>query len=373
MKILMLSNCTTVESQGSGYVIVNTGRCLEEQGHEVNLVSSDKISLFSFLGSTAVIYRMMAGMAWWIITNDIKKYDRIIFYGGESALAVFLLKKVLRRKIPVILHSNGLELLVTYNLTLNELMNENKKKWYHFKNTFLFNYCYKTVDLIITVSKSERDLAINKLGINPNKIFYNNLALPNFYFNKIPLSRNKKLITFCGTWIERKGVDAIKKAMPTILKTHPEYKFRIIGVGNNFNVHQHFTEEIIDQIEVIPFVEDKMELMNLYTDSAVFLFPSISESFGLVVAEAMYCGCALISGPTGFAAELHNRKEAVILDKPHAENIILAIDMLINDEKLRARIAISGQEKVKNLTWLNYSKKLRDILNSLELPTIKSS
>lgn len=361
----MLSNCPIVESQGSGYVILNTAKCLKQLGYEVTLVAPESISLFSFLKSTGIIYRMMLGMAWWVVTHKIKKYDLIIFYGAECFLAVYIMKKIYRIKTPVVLHSNGLELIVSYNYQVNGLLVKHVKRWYHFNISSLFAYGYKIVDKIITVSKSERDLAIHELNINPNKVFYINLGLPDFYFNNKPVSKNKKIITFCGSWIARKGTDAMEKSIPIILEKYKQYTFRIIGAGSGFNVQEHFNGEIVNQIEVIPFVEDKKELMDLYMDSSIFLFPSLSESFGLVIAEAMYCGCALISGPTGFAAELQDGVEAVILPNPDSQSIITAIDRLINDEPFRANIAMNGQLKAATLTWTDFSVKLRHIFEEI--------
>ncbi|WP_366182392.1 glycosyltransferase family 4 protein [Flavobacterium ovatum] len=187
----------------------------------------------------------------------------------------------------------------------NNSINEEKNKWFHFDLSFFFMYCYTSVDKVITVSKSECNFLINNLGLDNKKVFYNNLALPEVYFNNGIPFQSENIITYCGSWISRKGIYPMVEAMKIILQKHKNYKFRIIGVGENFEVLECFSD-FLNQIEVIPFVEDKKELMNLYGQSSIFLFPSLSESFGLVVAEAMYCGCALISGPTGYAAEIIN-------------------------------------------------------------------
>jgi glycosyltransferase involved in cell wall biosynthesis len=361
----MLSNCPTVESQGSGYVILNTSRCLERQGHIVTLIPPESIFLFAFLKSTAVVYRMLLGMAWWIIIHRIKKYDLIIFYGAESFLSVFIIKKIFRIKTPIILHSNGIELLVSHNLKSNYALVDNNKKWYHFDLSNFFMYCYKSVDSIITVSESESDFLIHTLKVNPKRVHFNNLGLPEIYFKNNFNIEKSKVITYCGTWIMRKGVDVIKDAIPIILKKYPDYKFRIIGVGNDFKLESHFRDEIIKQIEVIPFVADKEKLMVLYKQSSIFLFPSLSESFGLVVAEAMYCGCAVITGPTGYAAELKTMHNAIVLDQINEDNIINAIELLIQDDKLIEKISQNGMLKASQLTWTNYNLKLKKIIESV--------
>jgi glycosyltransferase involved in cell wall biosynthesis len=226
-------------------------------------------------------------------------------------------------------------------------------------------YCYKSVDSIITVSESESDFLIHTLKVNPKRVHFNNLGLPEIYFKNNFNIEKSKVITYCGTWIMRKGVDVIKDAIPIILKKYPDYKFRIIGVGNDFKLESHFRDEIIKQIEVIPFVADKEKLMVLYKQSSIFLFPSLSESFGLVVAEAMYCGCAVITGPTGYAAELKTMHNAIVLDQINEDNIINAIELLIQDDKLIEKISQNGMLKASQLTWTNYNLKLKKIIESV--------
>ncbi|MFV8374677.1 glycosyltransferase family 4 protein [Flavobacterium sp. LB1P71] len=365
MKILVLSNCPIVESQGSGYVIINTAKCLESQGHIIRLIPPEGISILNFLGSRAKIYRMIFGMAIWSIFNNLKKYELIIFYGAECFLAVFIIKNIFRIKTPIVLHSNGIEVLVGNNLTANSIVGQIEKKWYHFDLSTFFKYCYKSVNAIITVSKSESEFLINELKINPNRVHFNNLGLPDIYFKNNLKIEKSKIITYCGTWIMRKGVDVLKTAIPVILSKYPDYRFRIIGVGNDFILENHFRAEIINQIEVIPFVGNKDKLMVLYMESSIFLFPSLSESFGLVIAEAMYCGSALITGPTGFAAELKTMENAIVLNEINKKNIIDAIELLIQDDKFREKISQNGMLKASELTWINYNLKLKTIIESV--------
>lgn len=364
MNILTLSNCPLVESQGSGYVILNTAKCLENQGHKVDLISPEEIFVLNFLKPRARIYRIMLGMAWWIITHKISKYDLFIFYGAESFLAVFLLKRIMGIKAPIILHSNGLEIMVQDNLKRNNVGTTETKKWYHFDISRFFMYCYKTVDKIITVSKSECDFAINQLGISKDKADFINLGLPEIYFVNQAALRKQNIITYCGGWIPRKGISAMVDAVEVVLRKHKDFHFRLIGVGKDFDKSAIFSIEVVNQIEVIPFVEDKIELMRLYKESSIFLFPSLSESFGLVVPEAMYCECAVISGPTGYAADLVNGEDALILPLPNTANIIEALELLIVNSELREKIALKGKQKASELSWSDFSNKLEKIIKN---------
>ena len=98
---------------------------------------------------------------------------------------------------------------------------------------------------------------------------------------------------------------------------------------------------------------------------------SIYESFNLVSAEAMACGCALVANKTGFAASLKHREEAMLIDQPLSPYLYEAVKELLLNESLRMKIAQMGYERVQNLRWdlaidkleMTYSEWLVDFRN----------
>ena len=369
MNILMLSNCPLVESQGSGYVILNTSLSLQELGHTVELVSPESLILFPVINaSRARNYRINVGMAAWVFKNKKKValFDLIICYGAEISLAIFSIKKILKLSTPIILHSNGIELHAGYRM--RQVAQENNvQKWYHFDQSKIFKYTYESVDAIITVSEYDMHYAADQLHINRRKLYSIEPCLPNVFFeNSIhSTSHNSKTISFCGSWIVRKGSHVMQEVIPLFLRNHPLYKFRLIGVGVSFDPSEYFPQDILSRIEVFPFIEGKLELIELYRTSSILLFPSLYESFGLVAAEAMYCGCAVICGNTGFAASLKNNEEALILKEVTPSYLYDALEELVTHPELRMKLAANGQIRTKKLKWALYKNNLEVVLNDI--------
>jgi glycosyltransferase involved in cell wall biosynthesis len=354
MKILTISNCPLIESQGSGYIIVNFARGLQERGHEVDVFGPESYEPLQFLRGRANQYRQALGMLFFAYFKlQKKKYDVIEFYGAEAWLTISVLHHLKNRSYLMISHSNGLE------TNVNEVMSKYKevycdlvpKKWYQLNQSILFTQTFTKVDGIITVSQYEINYALQKKYQSPLNILAIENSLLNDYLKiNINLQRDH-IVAYCGSWLPRKGIQLIKNDIPKILIEFPDSIFKLIGIGNNFKKEEHFPREICSRIEVIPFVDNKETLKTIYQTVSILIMPSIYESFGLVSAEGMACGCALVANKTGFAASLKHREEAMLIDEPLSPYLYESVKELLLDESLRIKIAQTGYKRVQSLRW----------------------
>lgn len=94
------------------------------------------------------------------------------------------------------------------------------------------------------------------------------------------------------------------------------------------------------------------QMAALHNSCRIFLHPSWSEGWGLPAAEAMACGCALVSADNGgvheFAADEVSALIAPIKSPPELARRIVR---LLRDDALRRRVATAGAEQVRQFTW----------------------
>jgi glycosyltransferase involved in cell wall biosynthesis len=93
----------------------------------------------------------------------------------------------------------------------------------------------------------------------------------------------------------------------------------------------------------------------------VFFFPTQYEGFGMALSEAMACGCAPVTTPTGFGATLRNGEEALICDFTDTDAMERAVLSLLHNDEWRARIGRNAWERVRGLTWETNIAKLEAI------------
>lgn len=97
------------------------------------------------------------------------------------------------------------------------------------------------------------------------------------------------------------------------------------------------------------FVSDA-QLRALYEGAAVFVFPSLTEGFGLPPAEAMHCSCPVVAARAGAIPEVCG--EAALLvqsDQPRAYRE--AIIRLLERPELAQRQRARGLERAAQLSW----------------------
>ena len=165
----------------------------------------------------------------------------------------------------------------------------------------------------------------------------------------------KKEILFVGRLVSEKGVDLYVEVAKSIACNYPDWNFGIIGslrLGDQ-NKTNSFGNKVIGKFKAIgsqakyygfkdySFVEEKMKT------AAIIVIPSIwQEPFGLVAAEAMSCGIAIISSKAGGLPEVINEKGILInqIDQNKIEKAL--IDLLMDKKKLK-EMQIASFKKFK--------------------------
>jgi glycosyltransferase involved in cell wall biosynthesis len=350
MRILALSNCPLDESLGSGYVALRYARGLRARGHQVDLLGPAEYELLHGL-ARGIRYRQTLGMAATSLARLARSgYDVLEYYGGEAWLAVLLLSRLPRRRFLVVCHSNGLEthyLEVVREAALASL----DRRWYHADHGALFARAFRECDALVTVAQFDREYALREGYATADRVVAIENPLPESFLGLETSGGREPVIGYCGSWLPNKGAALIERDLPPLLRDFPAWRLTLVGVGDGFRPADHFPEDVLPRIAVIPRADRETGLRRIYQGFAIAILPSIYESFGLSGAEAMACGCALVASPVGFAASLRHGEEAYLLRGPASSELYTALRTVIEDAALRERLARGGYQRVQSLRW----------------------
>jgi len=111
------------------------------------------------------------------------------------------------------------------------------------------------------------------------------------------------------------------------------------------------------------FVSDA-QLRALYENAALFVFPSLTEGFGLPPVEAMQCGCPVVAARAGAMPEVCG-DAAMLVEADQAAEYRSAIAALIENPDLASAMRAKGQARAAQLSWNAAGQRLCDIIAPL--------
>jgi glycosyltransferase involved in cell wall biosynthesis len=98
------------------------------------------------------------------------------------------------------------------------------------------------------------------------------------------------------------------------------------------------------------------DLLLLYHHCELYVFPSLSEGFGLPALEAMACGAPVIASNCSSIPEIVNRGE-ILFDPKNPEDISAHIATVLSNPELRNDLRAWGLERAKFFSWKNCAIK----------------
>lgn len=104
------------------------------------------------------------------------------------------------------------------------------------------------------------------------------------------------------------------------------------------------------------------EIAQLYRTATAFIQTSLHEGFSLPIMEAMACGCPVITtdshGNRDFCIDEVN---CLMVEQGDIENTAKAIERLMSDPKLRARLSQAGIETAKRYSWNRVARETQQM------------
>lgn len=236
-------------------------------------------------------------------------------------------------------------------------------------------------EYVLTVSEFEKLQIQKSLGIKYTQL----KAIYNAYnqnFRMIEdeeaLEQVRKKYNLPCDFIFFLGNKAPKKNMKRVLEAYAAYIDQnltplnlVIAESSENDIMQLLTEinrkDIFEKIILIGYVQHP-ELPYIYNLATLFLYPSLRESFGIPIIEAMACGTPVITSNTSAMPEVAD--DAAMLVNPFdVEAITQAIRKVLENKKLYNHLKYSGLNRAMAFSWENTAQKTINLYNDILMET----
>ena len=219
---------------------------------------------------------------------------------------------------------------------------------------------YEESDVILTPSK------FVKSTFNENfhsKIFVNQLGVNTNNFFPINFIQNEKQsfdIVYIGGISIRKGIHYLIDAFNKI--KNPKKRLHLIGP--HINNDKEFFEKKINKNNIINYGHvHNLKLNKILNFCDVFVLPSLSDGYGMVVNQAAASGCPIIVTENCGSSEFVSENNCGYVVPARDSNAIFEkLSLLMDDKNLLKELSENAKNSTKNITWENYVDKLEEFL-----------
>jgi O-antigen biosynthesis alpha-1,2-mannosyltransferase len=298
-----------------------------------------------------------------------------LFEGGQDNTITSIGKLFPKVQTAVILYD-----LIPYLDPEKYLSWKPAKDWYTKKIDYL-----KRTDLLLAISYSAENEAIDHLGVIPTRVRNISAAVDEAFVPGTLTAEEarglrkkygiqQRYLMHSGAFDERKNFEGLIEAFSLIPKDsrkdvqlvlvckidEPE-RAKLRNLATTFGLKN-------DDLILTGFISDK-ELIGLYTECYLFVFPSFHEGFGLPVLEAMSCGAPVIGSNSSSIPEVIGRSDA-LFDPKSANEMAKLIEKVLIDTSFRESLKAHAVNRCKSFNWDKCAQTAIDSFEKLPINNI---
>lgn len=242
-------------------------------------------------------------------------------------------------------------------------------------------------DKLVVMSNKAIQFLEDIYDVPSEKILRIEHGVPDIHFDKekarteLKFTGKKLLFTF-GFIGRNKGIETVIKALPQIIKKHPEIYYVVLGKTHP-NVLRSAGEEYRNYLQLLvkklklgdhvcllnEFAEER-ELFKYLAAADIYITPYVNEAqiTSGTLTYAMGSGCVVVSTPYWHAAELLTGNKGCLFDFKDDKALAKVLNKLLDNPKLMESIQEKAEIYGKDIIWPKIGQRYLDL--SQELITI---
>ncbi|HLC43890.1 MAG TPA: glycosyltransferase family 4 protein [Patescibacteria group bacterium] len=243
---------------------------------------------------------------------------------------------------------------------------------FHLKNSLnefwqkkMLGRSLRKTNAVVAVSSSVKSFLIKnnlvtkaQIRIIPNAI---ELRTPSPEIRKIKTANRAPIIGTIGNLNLQKGQAYLIEAMPKVIKMFPLATLEIIGEGEERASLKSKVESL--KLERHVTLLGRTENVEKYLQRwDVFVLPSIAETFGISILEAMSAGVPVVATKVGGIVDIiENKKNGLLVPREDPEALAKSTIEVLDHPAATAKLKRGGLERVKDFDWEKVIKEIEKV------------
>ncbi len=178
------------------------------------------------------------------------------------------------------------------------------------------------------------------------------------------ICETEKVLLFVGRLGKEKNVAFLLKAFAIILERHPDTKLVLVGSGPQEHDLKKMCRQLgISRQVIFTGVLPRHKIIHCYASADLFVFPSLTDTQGLVIGEAKATGLPVVAVRAFGPAEMVVHGEDGLLTDPSLPSFTNAVLELLENDHLRQHLS---REALINVTEVSSVRCAENMLVAYE-------
>lgn len=204
----------------------------------------------------------------------------------------------------------------------------------------------------IAVSEAARVSVTSRMGDDPIRVVPNGTDVHVFERAtpaRLPAGRT---MLFVGRLEPRKGFPVAVAAFARLAQQYDDLQLIVVGEGVEREVVEMLPRQLRSRVHLLGRVSDQL-LPTYYAAADVFVAPALgSESFGIVLVEAMAAGLPIVASDiAGYREVVRHRQEALLVPSGDATALADAVRHLFEHPAQARALREAGRRRAQRYDW----------------------
>lgn len=235
-------------------------------------------------------------------------------------------------------------------------------------------YCVRKAKAIIAISEViKRETMEYGVAEDTIRVIHNGIDLKPFLMakdlrDKLGIEREQIVIAYIGRLVPHKGVWALAEAYKRLATHYDDIVLLVVGDGSERPKLESALKNLVARVKFTGYVPYE-QIPRYYATADIIVYPSLYEPLGNVVLESMAAGKPLVASNIGGIPEIFNEHCGILIKPPSTthdvQNLVNAIDKLINSSSMRVKLGAGGRKHVQRFSWTNVCLQTIEVLESV--------
>lgn len=359
LRIALVSETFPPEINGVANTLGRLSEGLRSRGHHVELVRPRQASDLPGTGDDqALLCRGWPlpgypGLQWGQVSMHklLRHWRRqrpdVLYIATEGPLGLSALRAARRLGIAVVsgFHTNFQLYTVPYGLGLLKHALTHYLRWFH-------NRTHTTLVPSISQRQTLQRRGFERLGLLARGVdshLFNPARRSQTLREHWGLGNEDIALMYVGRLAVEKNLGLLRRSVEALCQAYPQRRIRLIVVGDG--PQRAALEQQLPQA-VFCGAQRGTALAEHYASGDIFLFPSLTETFGNVVLEALASGLGVVAYDEAAAAQHIRHGHSGALAMPGDENAFIdAASWLLEDSETLRRVRLNARQHASRQCW----------------------